>query len=93
MNINLRIELLIIDGLRGALDGALIQAAVEAELGRRLSQRGIPKDLQTGANRDRLLATTFRLDPSPDARGLGAQVGAGVYSAIAGGGEVVHSHG
>ncbi len=94
MNINLHIELLILEGLSiGARDSALVQAAVGVELSRRLTQQGIPKDLPTGGSQARLSAPALPLNSSPDAKVLGAHIGAGVYSAIAGGDRQGHSHG
>jgi hypothetical protein len=85
MKINLHVERVILVGLSmGARDGALIQAAVEAELGRRLAHGGIPKDLQTAGKQDRLLAPALRSCSSPDAKALGGQIGAEVYAAISG---------
>ncbi len=85
MNINLHIERLILDGLPvEARDSALVQAAVEAELGRLLSERGIPSDLQTDVNQARIPAPTLRLNSSFHAKEIGTQIGAGIYSAFEG---------
>jgi hypothetical protein len=85
VKIDVHVERLILEGLSAAeRDSALIQAAVEAELGRQLTQRGIPKDLQTGSDQDRLLAPERRLSLPPDAKMLGAQIGAKIYKAING---------
>ncbi len=85
MNINLHIERLILDGLPvEARDSALVRAAVESELSRLLSERGIPSDLQTEANQARILAPTLRLNSPSHAKEIGTQIGAGIYSAFAG---------
>lgn len=82
---NIPIERLILDGLPvEAGESVLVQAAVEAELVRLFSERGIPRDLQTGVNNARILAPTLRLNSLPHATETGAQIGAGIYSAFAG---------
>lgn len=94
MKINVQVKRLILEGLSvGARDSAFIQTAVEAELGRRLAQRGIPKDLQMGGSQDRLLAPELRLSPWRDANIFGAQIGEAVYGAFAGSDRREHSDG
>ncbi len=84
MNINLHIERLILDGVSvGARESTLVRTAVEAELGRLLSERGIPRDLQSEGNQARILAPTLRLNSSSHAKEIGTQIGAGIYSAFA----------
>jgi hypothetical protein len=85
MNITLHIDRLVLDGLPVQfLDGALLQVAVEKELRWLFAENGIPRDLQGGGNQAHMLAPTLRLDASPDAKVLGAQIGSGVYSVFAG---------
>ena len=74
MNITLHIERLVLDGLlMEARDNAQVQAAVETELVRLLSESGIPAGLQGGFNQAGILAPVLRLNPSPNARAIGAQ--------------------
>jgi hypothetical protein len=85
MSIRIHIERLILDGLPvQPRDGALFQAAVEAELSRLVTLSGIPSDFQTGGNQARIDAPALQLMSSPDAKVLGAQVGEGIYGAFAG---------
>ena len=84
MNI-MYIEGLMLDGLPiEARDSAKVQAAVEAELVRLLSESGIPAGLQAGFNQARTLAPVLRLNPSPNTREVGAQISEGIYDAFAG---------
>ena len=85
MNITLHIERLVLDGLRmEARDSAQVQATVEAELVRLLSESGIPAGLQAGFNQARIPAPVLRLNSSPNAREIGAQISEGIYGAFAG---------
>jgi hypothetical protein len=51
MRLRIRIERLVLDGLSlGSSDGPRVQAALEAELARRLGERGVdPRLIQAGA--------------------------------------------
>jgi hypothetical protein len=85
MNIKLHIERLVLDGLRMAPhDSAQVQAAVEAELVRLLSESGIPAGLQAGFSQARIPAPVVQLNSLPHAREIGAQVSKGIYGAFAG---------
>ena len=85
MNVTLHIEQLVLDGLpTAAHDSVQIQAVVEAELVRLLSESGIPAGLQAGLNQAHISAPALRLNSSPQAREIGAQISAGIYGAFAG---------
>ncbi len=85
MNIHLHIDRLVLDGLDIAPHQRhVLQAAVEAELSRLLGESGISTDFQRAGNPARILAPAFHMKSSPDAKVLGAQIGAGVYTAITG---------
>ena len=85
MNIKVHIERLVLDGLRmEARDSAQVQATVEAELVRLLSESGIPAGLQAGFNQARIHAPVAQLNSSPHAREIGAQISKGIYGAFAG---------
>ena len=85
MSINLHIERLVLDGLPvDARGGAQVKAAVRAELVRRMAESGVPAGLQAGFNKARILAPTLRLNSSFHAKGIGTQIGAGIYRAFEG---------
>jgi hypothetical protein len=94
MSISIHIERLILDGLPlQPRDGELLQAAVEAELSRLFIEGGIPSDLKNGGDQARIIAPALRLTPSPDAKATGAQIGGGIYSALAGANNGGQGHG
>jgi hypothetical protein len=82
MNIDLRIERLILDGVDGVEpnSAAAVQGAVEAELARLLTERGV------GSPRGGALAYVRAADiavPSrSDAAGLGRHIGAAVHEGL-----------
>ena len=83
MNINLHIERLVLDGLqleRG--QGPHIQAAIEAELTRLLTEQGLAGALQNGARLPILPAATMQLNPGSSPSQLGAQIAHSVYTGI-----------
>ena len=81
MNVRLRIEELMLDGFPPG-DRYRIAAAVEAELTRLFTDRGVPPDLASGAAIPALDGGSF--DVSPDARPdrIGAQVAQAVYGGL-----------
>ncbi len=85
MNIRMHIDRMVLDGVEIAPDQRhVLQAAVEAELIRVLTESGIPADFHRVGNPARILAPPLDLKSSPDAKVFGAQIGAEVYSAITG---------
>ena len=82
MNIYLHIEELVLDGLPvGRQQGPLVQAAVEAELGRLLAAGGLVPELSVGGAVPRLAAGPLSLAP----HATPAQLGTGIASAVYGG--------
>ena len=85
MNIRMHIDRIVLDGVDIAPHQRhVLQAAVATELSRLLTESGIPAGFQHAGNPALILAPPLHLKSSPDAMVLGAQVGAGVYSAITG---------
>jgi hypothetical protein len=80
MNINLHIERLILDGLSiNRSQGPLVQAAVETELSRLLTERGIASSLRSGGAMPSLRAGNIQLEHGVAAPRLGAQIAGAVH--------------
>ncbi len=83
MNINLHIERLILDGLPiSTAQGALVRAAVEAELSRLLSDGGLHAGLQTGVALESVRAGALRLSADSTPKRLGQQIARSIYGGI-----------
>lgn len=83
MNINLHIERLILDGLPIThSQGPLLQAAVETELTRLLTENGLAANLQTGIAMPSVRANGIQLTSSNSPTQMGMQIAASVYSGI-----------
>lgn len=83
MNINLRIERLILEGLAVApLEHARFQAAVEAELTRLLASDGLSSILSSGGTMPHLPATSIQLSDQANPIDLGQQIAGAVYERI-----------
>ena len=83
MNINLHIERLILDRLPlGAGQGALVQAAVEAELSRLLVQGGIASSLQSGGALPSMRADAIQLTAQSTPAQMGQQIAHSVYTGM-----------
>jgi hypothetical protein len=83
MNINLRIERLILDGLPIApAQSALVQAAVEAELGRLLTAGGLHAGLHSGIALPSLRANALQLNAGSNPTQIGQQIAQAVYGGI-----------
>jgi hypothetical protein len=83
MNINLHIERLILDGLPiEGLQGPLVQAAVEAELSRLLSARGLHASLQSGIAVPSVRADAVSLNAGNNPKQIGQQIARAVYGGI-----------
>lgn len=83
MKINLHIDRLILDGID--LDAAqrpVLQAAVEAELGRLLAEGGVGADLAGGGAVPSVRAAGFEMGGEGNPRQLGAQIARSVYGGI-----------
>ena len=82
MNINLHIERLVLDGLPiTRQQGALVQAAVEAELSQLLSNGGLAAELQAGAAMPHIKADAIQTAGS-NPHHLGQQIARSVYGGI-----------
>lgn len=83
MNIHLHIERLILDGLPiGAGQGALVQAAVEAELSRLLVQGGIAPSLQSDGAVPSVRAEAIQLTAQSTPAQMGQQIAHSVYAGM-----------
>lgn len=83
MNINLHIERLILDGLPiESRHHAQVQAAVEAELARLLTDGGLHSELLSGGALQSLRAGAIRVTNETGATQLGAQIAGAVYGGI-----------
>jgi hypothetical protein len=83
MNINLHIERLILDGLPVTrAQGALVQAAVEAELARMLTERGLAARLQAGGAVPSVRADAMQLTVGSTPTQMGQQIAQAVYGGI-----------
>lgn len=85
-NIHLHIEQLILDGLPiERSQGPLVQAAVEAELSRLLSENGLAAELQTGGAMPSVNANRIQLASGGNPAQMGRQIAQSVYSGIGSG--------
>lgn len=85
MNVSIHIERLILDGVPvSAHDSARMQAGVEAELSRLLSESGLPGELSRGGNWTTVRASSLQFGSSGHAGETGADIGAGIYSVLGG---------
>jgi hypothetical protein len=83
MNINLHIERLILDGLPiTPSQGLLVQAAIEKELARLLTENGIAESFQAGVAVPSVRANGIQLTSGGNPTQLGAQIAQSVYSGI-----------
>lgn len=83
MNVNLHIERLVLDGLAlPHADRPVLQAVLEAELGRLLAEGGLSPALQGGGARPELPAGEIDLAPGGDPAQLGAQIARAVYAGL-----------
>ena len=83
MNIHVHIERLILDGLPlGAGQGALVQAAVEAELVRLLIQEGIAPSLQSGGTLPSVRADAMQTTAQSSPVQMGQAIAQSMYRGI-----------
>ena len=83
MKINLHIERLILDSLPIEINQAQhVQAAVEAELTRLLTENGMASYLQTGGALPSLNAATIQFAAGSNPTQMGTQIAQSVYSGI-----------
>jgi len=83
MNINLYIERLVLDGLPiTRSQGALVQAAVEAELAQLLSDGGLASTLQSGGASPSMRADAIQLAGESHPAQIGHQIARAVYGGL-----------
>ncbi len=83
MNVNLRIERLILDGLTVShAERPLLQAAVETELTRLITDGGLSPALQEGGARPSLRAGGMQLQGEGNPTHLGTQIAQAVYEGM-----------
>jgi hypothetical protein len=83
MNINVNIERLILDGISVShAQRPLLQAAVEAELGRLLAEGGLGTELRSGGAVPSVPATAIQLSPDGNPTQWGQQIAQSVYGGI-----------
>jgi hypothetical protein len=82
-NIHLHIERLILDGLPiERSQGPVVQAAVEAELSRLLTENGLAADLQSGGAMPSVNANGIQLASASSPAQMGQQIAQSVYGGI-----------
>jgi hypothetical protein len=83
ININIHIERLILDGLPiSHSQRPMVQAAVEAELARLLTNDGLAPGLQTGGMAPRIPGGDIQLTGDNNPKALGQQIAQAVYGGI-----------
>ena len=82
MNIRLHIEELILEGF-APRDRDQIAAALAAELGRLLGERGVPQGLAGGGSIPRIDAGSFHATGTQRPQQLGAQIAQSIYGGLA----------
>lgn len=83
MSVHLHIERLVLEGIDlGPTERPLLQAALEAELGRLLAQGGLGADLAGGGAVPSVRATGFEMGGDKDPTRLGQQIAGAVYGGI-----------
>jgi hypothetical protein len=82
-DIHLHIERLILEGLPiERSQGPSVQAAVEAELSRLLTENGLDPNLQAGGAVPSLNASAIQLTPDSNPARVGTQIAQSVYGGI-----------
>jgi hypothetical protein len=83
MNVSVHVERLILDGLPLAhAERPALQAAVQAELARLLTEGGLSPALRGGGTRPSLPAGGIELTPSSEPGQLGRQIARAVYGGL-----------
>lgn len=83
MNINVNIERLILDGISVShAQRPLLQAAVEAELGRLLAEGGLGAELRSGGAVPSVPAAAIQISPDGNPTQWGQQIAQSVYGGI-----------
>lgn len=80
MNINIQIEKLVLEGVSiSPSQGRLLQAAVEAELGRLLTVKGLPENWQADGLVSRLPGGAIQLELGTNPTQMGQQIAQKIY--------------
>jgi len=83
MNINLHIDQLILDGINVPRSQRhLLQASMQSELTRLLTEGGVPRHLVNGSALRRVPAGNIELSSGSDPVNLGRQIARSVYGGI-----------
>ena len=83
MNIRIYIDRLVLDGLPIAShQGQQVQASVEAELSRLITENGLASSLQTGIAVPSVRAEAIQLAANNNPTQMGTQIAQSVYSGI-----------
>jgi hypothetical protein len=83
MSIRLHIDHLVLDGLPvSPAQGAQVKAAVEAELGRLLSERGVAREFQSGIAVPSVNAGGMHVPRGASAGAIGTQIARSVFSGV-----------
>jgi hypothetical protein len=91
MNIAIHIERLVLEGLPvTSYEAPLVQAAVEAELTRLLSQGGVAPSLRRGADLHYLRADSVNFDHDARPIAMGSQIASVVHKSIGNVGAPTH---
>ena len=83
MNIELHLEELVLDGF-ATTDRYRISAALQAEMSRLFTERGVPASLAHGGSIAMLRAEGLDVSPSASADRIGKQVARALYERLAG---------
>ena len=81
MNVDLHIEELVLEGF-ASVDRHRIGAAIERELARLLTERGLPPGLAQNAEVPRLDGGSFEMNRNATPEGVGGQVAGAVYGGM-----------
>ena len=79
--IDIHIDELLLDGFTAA-EGDNIKTAVEAELSRLFTERGIPRTVNRSAKYDRINGGSFSMANGSKANTVGTDIAGAVYSSI-----------
>jgi hypothetical protein len=83
MSIRLHIEHLLLDGLPvSRSQGAQVKAAVEAELGRLLSEHGVAREFQSGAALPNVRAGAMHAPRGATPGMLGTQIARSIFAGV-----------
>jgi hypothetical protein len=83
MKVSLHIDRLVLEGLPlGSKDGPLVQAAVEMELSRLLSEGGLGNEMRSGGALPRLTADGVQVQHGDSPGTIGKKIAGSVYGGL-----------